>query len=178
MTFVLIGLRRSENCSLRKDLIENVRRFTLQALKTSPRAEIPSGISQPGTSSSSFPRPSGGQDERGWGGSQGAPGVVSHEASSPPARPRSSERGGGECLWTLVCCVRARLRLFCSFGSWGGGGCSFAADAPCLLRFLGCFSPFLTARSTTLGTERSFGGPLPRCILPWFPIFGSRSTEG
>ena len=29
-----------------------------------------------------------------WGGSQGAPGVVSREASSPPARPRSSERGG------------------------------------------------------------------------------------
>ena len=28
------------------------------------------------------------------GGSRGAPGVASHEASSPPARPRSSERGG------------------------------------------------------------------------------------
>ena len=32
------------------------------------------------------------------GGSQGAPGVLSREASSPPARPRSSERGGGVSL--------------------------------------------------------------------------------
>ena len=31
-----------------------------------------------------------------------------------------------------------------SFGGWGGGGCSFTADAPC---FLGCFSSLITARS-------------------------------
>ena len=60
----------------------------------SPREETPSGVSQPGTSSSSFSRPSSGQDER--GGSRGAPSVVSRKASPPPppARPRSSERGG------------------------------------------------------------------------------------
>ena len=58
-----------------------------------PRAGTSSEVPQPGTSSSSFSRPSGGQDERG-GVSQGAPGVVSREASSPPARPRSSERRG------------------------------------------------------------------------------------
>ena len=67
----------------------------------SPRAGTSSEVPQPGTSSSSFFRPSGGQDKR--GGSQGAPGVVSRGASSPPARPRSSERGG-ECLWTFVRC--------------------------------------------------------------------------
>ena len=50
------------------------------------------GVSQPGTSSSSFSRPSGGQGKR--EGSQGAPGVVSRGASSPPAASRSSERGG------------------------------------------------------------------------------------
>ena len=33
----------------------------------SPHAETPSGVLQPGTSSSSFSRPSGGQDERGGG---------------------------------------------------------------------------------------------------------------
>ena len=60
------------------------------AQQTSPRAETSSGVSRPGTSSSS--RPLGGQ-ERGEG-SQGAPGVVSGGAPSPPARPRSSERGG------------------------------------------------------------------------------------
>ena len=58
---------------------------------TSPRAFSPSGVSRPGTSSSSS-RPSGGQGKQ--GGSQGAPGVVSREAPFPPARSRSSERGG------------------------------------------------------------------------------------
>ena len=62
------------------------------AQQTSPRAETSSGVSLPGTSSSSSSRPLGGQ-ERGEG-SQGAPGVVSGGAPSPPARPRSSERGG------------------------------------------------------------------------------------
>ena len=59
---------------------------------TSPRAFSPSGVSRPGTSSSSS-RPSGRQGKQG-GGSQGAPGVVSRGAPSPPARSRSSERGG------------------------------------------------------------------------------------
>ena len=56
----------------------------------SPRAETSSGVSRPGTSSSS--RPLGGQGKQ--EGSQGAPGVVSRGAPSPPARSRSSERGG------------------------------------------------------------------------------------
>ena len=62
------------------------------AQQTSPRAETSSGVSRPGTSSASSSRPLGGQGKP--GGSQGAPGVVSSGASSPPARPRSSERGG------------------------------------------------------------------------------------
>ena len=60
------------------------------AQRTSPRAETSSGVSRPGTSSSS--RPLGGQEKH--GGSRGAPGVVLGGAPSPPARPRSSERGG------------------------------------------------------------------------------------
>ena len=62
------------------------------AQQTSPRAETSSGVSRPGTSSASSSRPLGGQGKT--GGSQGAPGVVSGGAPSPPARPRSSERGG------------------------------------------------------------------------------------
>ena len=62
------------------------------AQQTSPRAETSSGVSRPGTSSSSSSRPLSGQGRR--EGSQGAPGVVSGGAPSPPARPRSSERGG------------------------------------------------------------------------------------
>ena len=62
------------------------------AQQTSPAAETSSGVSRPGTSSSSSSRPLGGQGKQ--GGSRGAPGVVSGGASSPPARSRSSERGG------------------------------------------------------------------------------------
>ena len=62
------------------------------AQQTSPRAETSSGVSRPGTSSSSSSRPLGGQGKQ--EGSQGAPGVVLGDAPSPPARPRSSERGG------------------------------------------------------------------------------------
>ena len=62
------------------------------AQQTSPRAETSSGVSRPGTSSASSSRPLGGQGKP--EGSRGAPGVVSGGASSPPARPRSSERGG------------------------------------------------------------------------------------
>ena len=62
------------------------------AQQTSPRAETSSGVSRPGTSSFSSSRPLGGQGRR--EGSQGAPGVVSGGAPSPPARPRSSKRGG------------------------------------------------------------------------------------
>ena len=58
----------------------------------SPRAETSSGVSRPGTSSSSSSRPLGGQGKQ--EGSQGAPGVVSRGVPSPPARSRSSERGG------------------------------------------------------------------------------------
>ena len=59
---------------------------------TSPLAETSSGVSLPGTSSSSS-LPLGGQGKR--EGSQGAPGVLSRGASSPPARSRSNGRGGG-----------------------------------------------------------------------------------
>ena len=58
----------------------------------SPRAETSSGVSRPGTSFSSSSRPLGGQGKQ--EGSQGAPGIVSRGAPFPPARSRSSERGG------------------------------------------------------------------------------------
>ena len=63
------------------------------AQRSSPRAETSSGVSRPGTSSASSSLPLGGQEKQG-GGSRGAPGVVLSGAPSPPARPRSSERGG------------------------------------------------------------------------------------
>ena len=71
----------------------------------SSRAETPSGVSQPGTSSSSLSRPSGGQGKR--EGSRGAPGVVSRGASSPPAGSRSSERCGSVSGLSSVACELA-----------------------------------------------------------------------
>ena len=60
------------------------------ATATSPRAGTSSEVLRPEASSSFLP--SGGQAKR--GGSRDAPCAASREASSPPARPRSSERGG------------------------------------------------------------------------------------
>ena len=96
MTFVLFGLLSSGIFLLRNDPTRRGN-IALQALlpsvqQTSPRAETSSGVSRPGTSSSSSSRPLGGQGKQ--EGSRGAPGVVSGGASSPPARSRSSERGG------------------------------------------------------------------------------------
>ena len=79
----------------------------------SPRAETPSGVSQPGTSSSSLSRPSGGQGKR--EGSRGAPGVVSREASS-----RSSERGGSVSGLSSVARERAPFSLAPSGAGEGG----------------------------------------------------------
>ena len=75
----------------------------------SPHAETPSGVSQPGTSSSSLSCPSGGQGKR--EGSRGAPGVGSREASSPPAGSRSNERGGSVSGLSSVARERAPASL-------------------------------------------------------------------
>ena len=92
------------------------------APKTSPRAETPSGVSQPRTSSSSFSRISGGQDKRGVSGCTWCcvPGGFLHSRSISVEREGGGwgVAGWGECLWTLVGCSRARLCLFSSFGSW------------------------------------------------------------
>ena len=92
--FVLFGRRLSGNLCV-EEYLHCVRRLlALQALfllrRLLPLAETSSGVSLPGTSSSSSSLPLGRQE-----GSQGAPGVLSRGASSPPARSRSSGRGGG-----------------------------------------------------------------------------------
>ena len=110
--------------------------------QTSPRAETSSGVSRPGTSSSSS-LPLGGQGKQ--GGSQGAPGVMSGGASSPPARPRSSERGGSASGHSSG----ARSRFSFSFGSGRSGSCPLAADSPFPRLRLRRLSPILTARSMT-----------------------------
>ena len=83
------------------------------AAETTPCAITPSGVSQPGTSSSSFSRPSGGQD----GGGHLRVHLVLCPVGLPPLPLGLSLARGGKCLWTLVRCEHARLCLFNSFGS-------------------------------------------------------------
>ena len=96
------------------------------AQQTSPRAETSSGVSRPGTSSSSS-CPLGGQGKQ--EGSQGAPGVVSG-GGSLSSRSTSVQREGWECLWSFVRGGWARSRFSFSFGSGRSGSCPLAADAP------------------------------------------------
>ena len=130
----------------------------------SPRAETPSGVSQPGTSSC-FSRPLGGQGKR--EGSQGAPGVVSWGASSPPAGSRSSERGGSVSGLSSVVSERAPSSSAPS-GADEGGVARLQRTPLARYASSAVSPPFLAASSSTWGIERDFGGPLPR---------GSRSSD-
>ena len=97
MTFVLVGLQRSRNYLLRNDLTKNKKDHALQALFPLRRGlrlvrELLLKFRSSGIHPLLLPALQAGR-MRG-GRSQGAPDVASREASSPPARPRSSERGG------------------------------------------------------------------------------------
>ena len=94
---MLDGLRCSGKRLPRKDRIRKGNVHALQALfppvpKSSPRARTSSEVLHPEASSSSSSLPLGGQAKREE--SRNAPGAAFREASSPPAQPRSSERGG------------------------------------------------------------------------------------
>ena len=107
VTFVLFGRRLSGTFCV-EEYLHCVRRLlALQALfllrRLLPLAETSSGVLLPGTSSSSLPLGGQGRQE----GSQGAPGVLSRGASSPPARSRSSGRGGSASGLLSGACGRA-----------------------------------------------------------------------
>ena len=89
------------------------------ATKTSPCARTSLEVLYPEASSSSS-LPSGGQAKRGE--SRDAPGVTSREASSPPARPRSSERGGSVSGRSSGARERAPVSSAPSGAGGGGGG--------------------------------------------------------
>ena len=96
MTFVLWSAEQWERFDKKRSYKERKKHRPSGSVpptqQASPRTETSSGVSRPGTSSSSSSRLLGGQGKQ--EGSRGAPGVVSGGAPSPPARPRSSERGG------------------------------------------------------------------------------------
>ena len=114
MTFVLIGLRRSGNFSRRKELTLNESAHALQALFPLRRRPLPMcGLLQKSRSPGLPPllpalqegRIRGEGRERYWG----APVVASREASSPPARSRSSERGESVSGHSFVASERASV---------------------------------------------------------------------
>ena len=98
VTFVCFGRRLSGNFCVEEYLHCVSRLLALQAL-------FFCAAYLPGSSSSSSSLPLGGQGRR--EGSQGAPGVLSGGASSPPARSRSSGRGGGASGLLSGACGRA-----------------------------------------------------------------------
>ena len=100
--------------------------FVPPASLASPRAETPSGVSQPGTSASSLSRPSGGQGKRGGGGGLGMHLVLCPGGLPPlpldlgPAGSQSSERGGSASGLSSVARELA-LALLAPSGAGEGG---------------------------------------------------------
>ena len=133
------------------------------AAATSSCAGTSSEVLRPEVSSSSS-LPSGGQAKR--EGSRVAPCAASREASSPPARPRSSERGGSVSGRSSG----ARERASTSSAPSGAG----KGEVACPQRA----SPHSSQHALQRGELGVFSGPLPFSILPCFPIFGSRNREG
>ena len=113
----------------------------------SPRAGTSSEVPQPGTSSSSSSRPSGGQVKRGVGG------LRVHLVLCPvrlPLLPLDLGLARGEGVSLDVRLLRASVPLSLQLlREVERGGCLVAADFPCPRRFLGCFFPLITARSAT-----------------------------
>ena len=97
------------------------------AQQTSPAAETSSGVSRPGTSSSSSSRPLGGQGKQG-GVSGGTWCCVWWGFLS--SRSVSVEREGWKCLWAFVWRGRARFLLSFAFGWWRWGSCPLSTDFP------------------------------------------------
>ena len=139
------------------------------ASSTSPRAFSPSGVSRPETSSSSCP--SGGQGKWGGGGSPGAPGVVSGGAPSPPARSRSSERGGS--VSGLVSGVRGRARSSPSPSEVGEVGAARSQQTPPSHAAASVVSPHSSPHVQRRGESRETSESHPRVLSSR----GSRSSD-
>ena len=149
VTFVLFGRRLSGNYLYRRVLTKRKKSSRPSgsvptASPTSPRAETSSGVSLPGTSSSSSSSlPLGWQGRR--EGAQGAPGVC---LGGLPPLPLDLGRARGVGV-PLGCTSGARSRFSFSFGSGRSGSCPLAVDSLFPRLRLRCLSPILTARSTT-----------------------------
>ena len=127
MTFLLSGLRRSGKPLRRKDHTQKGSSHALQALFPMRRKLLPvRGLLRKSITLRHplllLPSLQEGRLRGGGGGSWDAPGAASHEASSLPARFRSSERGGG--VSGCLSGARERAPVFStpSVAEGGGGG--------------------------------------------------------
>ena len=166
VTFVLFGRRLSGNNLYRRVLTKRKKSSRPSgsvptAPPTSPRAETSSGVSLPGTSSSSLPF--GGQGKR--EGSQGAPGVFSLGGLPPLPLDLGRARGVEVPLGCRLGRVGA-LPLLLLLRGRRSGSCPLAVDSFCPRLRLRCLSPILTARSTTWEFEGDFGVLPPRVYPP------------
>ena len=148
VTFVLFGRRLSGNNLYRRVLTKRKKSSRPSGSvptvsPTSPRAETSSGVSLPGTSSSSSSLPLGGQGRQ--EGAQVAPGGC---LGGLPPLPLDLGRARGVEV-PLGCTSGARSRFSFSFGSGRSGSCPLAVDSLFPRLRLRCLSPILTARSTT-----------------------------
>ena len=117
MNFVLGGLRRSGNNLRKNTLTLNKSAHALQALfplcrRLLPVRELLRKSCSPGLPLLLLPSLQEGRIRVvGGGGSRGEPGVAPREASSPPARPRSSKSGGSVEVSLVARLVRASAAL-------------------------------------------------------------------
>ena len=175
MTFVLVGLRRSGNFLRRNGLTKIVRSHTLQALfplrqGLRPARELLRKFRSLRLPPLLFSALQVGRIRGGGGGSQGAPGVVSRGASSPPTRPRSNlglTRGGSVSGRSSV----ARERASVSSAPSGAGEGEVArlqwTPLPAPLALL-----LLPARHSALGdvmSRKKFRRTAPFLYPPVFP---------
>ena len=140
-------------------------RLCSPAQQTSPRAETSSGVSRPGTSSSSSSLPLGGQGRQ--GGSQGAPCAGSGGAPSPPARPRSSERGGSASGHSSG--AQGRAPASSSPSGVGEGGAARALQMPLSRASDLVVSPQFSPHVPRRGNSRETSESCPACYPPVVP---------
>ena len=151
VTFVLFGRRLSGNNLYRRVLAKRKQSSRPSgsvptAPPTSPRAETSSGVSLPGTtSSSSSSLPLGGQGRQ--EGAQGAPGVCL--GGLPPLPLDLGRARRVEVPLGCTSGARSRFSFSFSFGSGRSGSCPLTVDSLFPRLRLRCLSPILTARSTT-----------------------------
>ena len=141
-----------------------------------PAAEVvtcmltPSGVSQPGTSSSSLSRPSGGQEER---GGLGVHLVLCLVRLLPLPLDLGLARGGGG-----ICLLHSSVARATTSVSSAPSGAARSQLTPLAHTVSSVASLHSSPHARRRGEfESGFRGPFQRCILSWFPIFGSRSTE-